>query len=796
MFCPKCGEKLPDDSKFCSACGEKLASATLEVQEEQKTNDDSAPDVSASQINITKPDLEQVKKKINSKKIIGIAAAVVVIIVIAVSVLGLKTLFFSSGSGNVYAYLSNGRYELITNLNKEQIIEIDSSKSDVVRTDMLDFSPDGKYIYYYTKYDDSSETGTLCRAEYGKLKADSSKNDKYIEVIAGNVSLGFRFLDDGSITYISGDDTLYYFNGEEPIQIVENVSYYYTDGSEKLVYVTGETAGADTDEYTLYTMYGVTLSDIDNKIELASDFDNIYSADDFDNILYTKEEDDFSETLYVVGFTKESEKLAEKVSFSYDWIEGHDRIYFTAENGTMLHLYDFIEDSYAEADAGITEPKYDDFSIPSYSYDMVYGSDLAESDYDELYTTCTKPLYWYGESSWNSYSMESALDVDWGDNNDGIHAATQNFIDKFAGSADENGYILVTDEVKAALKEIQKCSDNPEKEEQWLWLCYNKYQSGTTTDYEAYYAAWDKWYEVSDRIAVRKELQNKENDFAVKTLYCFEKGKLTAINENVLNVSHCYGDSCLIFNTTDLITEKGKIEDMSSAISASRLFDIENTAENYVIFSDGTSGRMSVSASETFAEAAKNNSYVALYFTSKEVYMNEYVNDSEWILSVAPIDGGVVGDFTVVDDGASAIIGLEDSGLYYMNNYYENNGLNYCDLYFCGSGSSTRLAKDIMLGAVDLYRDGVMLAYTGGGIGYGHELTMIDAKGETTVIGDDVTQYIRINESMLLYISGGDLYSYDGKEKKLVRSGVERIWSKNSMEDDKIIDMKYSLGLE
>src|SRR5699024_8407139 len=96
------------------------------------------------------------------------------------------------------------------------------------------------------------------------------------------------------------------------------------------------------------------------------------------------------------------------------------KTYFTATNDVMLSLYDFVEDTHAESDAGITEPNRDDFSIPEYSYEMVYGSDLSESDFDELYTTCTRDLYWYGESTWWSYSMKEAVDKNWGDNTDGI----------------------------------------------------------------------------------------------------------------------------------------------------------------------------------------------------------------------------------------------------------------------------------------------------------------------------------------------------------------------------------------
>ena len=760
MFCPKCGGKLPDDSKFCSLCGEKLTDAIPEVQKEQDAPEASAP-VSAAPVSDPKADIVQPKKKRGGKMVIGIVLAVVVVVV---AILGLKALFSGSGSDNAYAYLSDGKYELITNLSKEKTIEIASSKSSSTAANLLAFSPDGKYIYYYTKYDSYSDTGSLCRAEYGKLKEDTSKNDKYIEIIAKNVALGFRFLDGGSVLYENSDASLFYFDGKEATQIAKNVNSYYTNGTERILYTTWDNSAG-------YTLYGVLLSDIDSKVKLASNCAYISNAEDFDNILYTKYEDDGSETLYVVGFEKEAEKLGENVRLLMS-VEG--KTYFTAENSVMLNLYDFVEDTYADADAGITEPDYDDYSIPKYSYEMVSGSDLSESDFDELYTSCTLDLYWYGESTWRSYSMVEAVDKDWGDNTDSIHAATQSFIDKFAGTANEEGYILVTEEVKAALQEIQKCADTPEEEWQWMWLCYNKYQSGTTTDYTAYNAASDKWYEAKNRISMREALQDRENDYAVRTLYCFDKGALTAINETVLNTRSFSGG--FLFNTTDLITETIRIEDVTSVDDVLSLFYVDRGAENYIILSDGTSCRMSAGAAETFAEAYDND-YATLYFANKDVYLSE----DDGTLSIASISGGVVGDFKNVTDDA-VVLSVDGSTLYYASGSYQNSDVTYCDLYSCSSGTSTRLARDIMLSNINLYSDGVILAYTGYRSYYGYELTMIDAKGDATLIADNVTQYIRVDKSTLLYISDGDLYYYNGKEKSFVRSGVDWLWSQNAME--------------
>ncbi len=68
---------------------------------------------------------------------------------------------------------------------------------------------------------------------------------------------------------------------------------------------------------------------------------------------------------------------------------------------------------------------------------------------------------------------------------------------------------------------------------------------------------------------------------------------------------------------------------------------------------------------------------------------------------------------------------------------------------------------------------------------------MIDSKGETTLIADDVTQYIRVDKSTLLYISDGDLYLYNGKEKNMVQSDVDWLWSQSSMDTVPVYSWYY-----
>lgn len=824
MFCPKCGENLPDGSRFCGACGANLSELIPAAAPGQGQPDaapgavsNAAPDTGANvpdgasngapegtfggavngapnvgsygapntgfngapntafggganvpPVTPVQPEFVPPKKKPDMKKIIAAVAAVAVLLIL---VIGVRALLSGGGSkDNAYVYLENGRYELLTNIKKGESIEIASSKSENVMDSLLAFSPDGKYIYYYTKYDEYSETGSLCRAEYGKLKNNSSKNDKYIEVIATNVQLGFQFLSDNSVLYENGDYTLYHYDGKETTQIAKNVNNYYADDKGRVAYVTGDYSEG-------YTLYGVSLGDIDNKVKLASNFSYLCNAEDLDNILYIKEEDDYSDTLYSVGFEKDSEKLGENV---FVLTSGGERTYFAAYNGTELNLYDFVVDDYAAEDAGITEPDMEDFVVPSYSYDMVTGRNLSESSYDELYTSCTRSLYWYGESTWWSYSMEDAQYQNWGSNTDAIWSATEKFLEKFADSADENGYILVTDEVKSALKAINQAAGGEDWE--WLWLCFTRRQSGNTYDYDAYDEAYYNYYNAKDRIEMREVLQDRENAFHASTLYCFENGKLTAVDENVLNYNTYSGG--IVFNKPELVTKTVRLEDVSSIYDVMELFYIDYEAENYILPLSGTTvGQMSAGAADTLYEAGENG-YFNLYFTDKAVYMSE----ESGALSEAPVSGGVVGDFSIITDDAE-ILNVDDSTLYYASGVYVNNDCSYCDLYSYTNGKSTRLARDIMLDTISLYEDGVLMVYTGYRNYYGYELTMIASDGTAKIIGDNVTQYVRVDKSTLLYISDGDLYSYNGKEKKMVETDVDWLWTLHSMKVEQQLGM-------
>lgn len=746
MFCPKCGAKLQDGSSFCSSCGSKLneKSVTNSVQDS------------------TEKSRNTFVKKINIKKLIPVIA--VVIIIVVAGLLVKFFLNFGTSKDNAYVYFSGSDYEVLTNLKKKNAAKLDASGIDEVYSNYVRFSEDGKYVYYISKYNSEIYTGTLCRAEYGKLKANSEKNNKYIKIIASNVKEGYTLLPDNKVVYENGDSNLYLYDGNENIQISQAVNWHSCDDKNNIVYETG-----NYDEG--YNMYQASLSDIKNKTELVTDYARILNYQDLNNIIYVDRDEDERDIVYTVGIDKGPQKLGEN---AYPIFLNEEEYFYTVDSDKSLSLYDYVVDDYAEDDKNLKKPDEEDYAVQEYSYQMIKGNSVKESDYDVLYTSCIRELYWYGESTWWSRSMENALKEDWGDNTEKVYTATQNFIDKYGKTADENGFIVVTEEVKEALKEIAK-TEGDEFEDKWIWLCYSREKAGKRYDYDSYDAACEYYAEAQERIELRKNLQDPESNYAVKDLYYSKNGESTLISNSVLSTSNSVG--LLMFNTVDMIEDKVDITQITSTSEVTELFAINSGEKNYFVSSYNTTPiRFSEEVAEILEEAS-GNGYVELYATDSMLAVNTFRKE----LFIADIAKETVGELSNISEDA-AVVKVDSDVVYYVSNVYSENIDNcYGDLYKYCKGESECVMQDVVLHDINKYEDGMILAYTGINSFYEYELTSFDEKGKTTIVSDGVTQYIRISDKVLLYISDGDLYYYDGKNSNLISKDVERVWSKASM---------------
>ncbi len=807
MICPICGAPTPDGSKFCGVCGNTLQPAeTAPVQQPAAPIADNQ--IPRSQANTQPPETDRPEAPADPfaagfstpqapkqpaetpaeapaatqpaaaasadqqaasggnplRKLLPIGAAVAGLSVLGLGIWGITKLF--GGGDDTLVYLSSGKFQICTDIEADakDDIELSTARSSDKDASMVQFSSDGKYIYYMTKYNSYDNTGTLNRAEYKKYKAGSSKNEKYNTVIASNVSVYFDVLEDGTVLYENADHTLYYFDGKESQQIAKNVYSYDFDDKKRLVYRTG-----NYDEG--FALYAGKLDDPNVKNKISNDVSVVYSTGDPDHFFFTKRDDEtYRETLYMAGYDSTPEKIGNLEEFNQTFRDDKTISWYLIDNDQKLSLYDLVTDDYASADEGITRPEMDDYEIPYYRYSSLY-TDSDISGYDKLYASCTKSTRFY--SSWFSYySLEYAAE---NEEDEAKRAVYQTFVDKYKSKEDSDGYFEVTDAVLNDIKTLAAaCSDG---EDDWKMLCFAKEQSGTTYDYEAYNAAYEKYKGAASRINIREYLKNPENDIAYKSLYSFADGKATLVNDKVL--SYQSRGNTLLFNTADQITEHPAIDSFEYYSQVYDLIEFNDKAENYIPAPDGSKcWQLSEKAVEVLAES---DDYTNFYYAGSDLYLFSGSN-----LYLAETDSSTVTGLKLISDDAHYVsIDSKNSTLYFSANSYSSSGTAYCDLCSTKAGETNTLCKDVCQ-RVQLLEDGTIFAYTDSN-SRGYELTVIDPKGNKTILADEISQYVAVDKDKAYYISDGDLYIWNGKEKTRIRTDVTQFWTAESVKESKYL---------
>ena len=699
MICPRCGSNVVEGDKFCQNCGAELRKSP--------------------------------KKKINSKKIIAIGG--VIIAAGAIGLGGVAVFKNLNKADNAYVYFSDGQYELLTDLKKDRNINFSSGTEDNYdKSDLVKFSNDGKYVYYYSQYTTGSYTGTLCRAEWAKLSQNSERNEKYIEVIDTNISTYFRFAKDDGIVYKNDMNDLFYYNGKEPVRIAKSVMNYMTDGADRVIYTVSNEDGSDSSGET-YRLYGINLDAPEEKKKLASDVSYIVNQDDFDNIFYSKSTSDNDIELYVVGFNKERECLGKQTSNIY-YKDGE--IYYTAGNGNSVSLYDYVDDP---ENATNTEDEEDTSAhyepLDWYCY---------EEDYDEIYASCSQAC---------TFLEGGEQETIEGQSEDGF----KKFTEKYKNLENKQGYFLVTDEIKEDLIELAENYGNGYDDE-WLEFCFAKEEGEDD----------NSWTDNSEYM--REQLKDSDNNYPLSNLCCYKDGKITTISEDVIAVKN-YAN-CFSYATKDMITDRIKLEDVSECSDVEDLFKVILGEQSSLIPYDQEASTVKLSKeSAEYLNNVGSDTWIYVYMVGNSVYVLE----DEGTLMAAPVKDSVAGKFTKVADNA-VYLGKSETTYYHGI----ENDTDY-DIYSCTDGKSTLKAENIELDDFTVYDDMILVATMGNSYSE-YELSMISEDGKQVIIADDVSQYIRADEKNILYISDGDLYVYDGKERKMLGLDVDYFWTKNEME--------------
>lgn len=417
MFCENCGKKLPDGAKFCGFCGAQQKGTSIPVTtpvqpdyqevhwEDEHKLDPVQPPVSTAipEDNQNRGGLplseEEEANAIDRRKKPGVpvkfisivAVVLVVAAAVAFGVSMLDALHAGSGgnTGNLI-WMDHDTYSYINNYNKsENRIEIaelrNSSSAYGNLTGYAAVSQDGKYLYFLNRIEESSDYGTLYRAELKKMKKGSSKNDSYIEKIDSNVVIG-------SIVPLSGPTVMYQtwesgtsgrrlriYNGSENQTLAKKVVSVQQTEDSAIVYT------VEMEDSSQCDIYVVATNDLNNPVKIASGA-YLTAVQDVEHILYTKSNDDDTSSIYVGGMHQESVKIASNcTNVIYNTYPTTGGFFYIVEDSSSK-LSKLVDYPNYDADRRVQEPNSSDFmhEVQKQNYWGEYYTDT-EVDYDAYY---------------------------------------------------------------------------------------------------------------------------------------------------------------------------------------------------------------------------------------------------------------------------------------------------------------------------------------------------------------------------------------------------------------------------
>lgn len=742
MFCSKCGSEIFEGEKFCGVCGAKMETEDVDSREEAG-------------------------KKTGGKPVKLVIIVLAVLLVAAGGVFLLRRHNSGSASPRQMVYLEDEKlYYLKDMLKPDKAIQV-ARVIDMTELTGATFSSDGKYLYYYSDvdkktvnaYDDYDEeyydyeqySYTLSRVKISKL-SEKGSHDKYIERIAEGVT-DYCLEDDGIIYYTDYKDRIVRYEDGKETDLKKGVKEYHVDKENNILYYseavpqgyeeddlfsigyvnmeTGEDVQIDKDineiesfsdkGYYVYWKHGdgqPSSYDEEEDAEESDDYDEVDGVPDTDveepYVAETVSEGESSGDIYVADGVNDPVRIA-KDACSIISVNDDGMVYYDYQQKRHKMLYEFVNDTHAEEDAGIKEPEVRDCLIPM-EEDEVLNIIMTDEMKEEYLTGKKKDKKRFYEG----------------------RGANGFLYDEGSGLQYRYNYDEATD------------TDNiyyyDEEENQWYIFDQNKNE-------EMEYA-----YESSiDRIELRRYLKTTglyTNEF--KVCCASASSDEEVVVERVADDLSAMDGRLLIYGKDIAGSTKADIDSLvdmwmgegDGDISVIYGFLQEGSSEgveNYYKIDRGEEQKLEIDG-DVYVSSYKDNSVVFAEMIGEKynLYYSEIVDNS-------------LSEFKKLADNsdtdASKWIG---GAVYYYDGSESDKTATLCK-YENGENSVVRENAVLSLGITS---DSMLILHD-------TDLEMYDMSGQTTRIARDVSDYTYLSKELILYTSEGDLYLYTPDDSKL-----------------------------
>lgn len=502
-------------------------------------------------------------------------------------------------------------------------------------------------LFFLDGIDTEEGTGSLYMKNLGDV---SDKNEEKGTSISSNVS-SFKLANDGKlVAYLkdaNDESKLYYNDLKQEVLVDRDVSsYYVSDDGKQLMYVVTDEDGAET----LYTR---PLKEDGTKTKIDSDLHHIVTyKGDFSKVYYQKVddgEDHNAGTLYV----KEAGKDKVKLVSGFDSIvssSSEGRFYYTKQDASMVHLYDFVNDDMLSEDQKTTEP-----TEPIEPSETSFQRQVAQTGYfgDIYYDTVTdydayNAAYEKYQKAYDSYSIAN---------------------DKYQAKVERD---QLRDELKAAKLESTKSS---------LYLFDGKKEQLIAKDVDR-----TSLSDLSSGVVVYNKIAaSKMKKIAISTIYNTSEVESAYRDQDLsdpkLYISVKGGKESLFWDKSDY-TADVKLSDDGSKLYVLESKDGEEAGElkSYSVTSNGAQDKKTV---------AKDVAKYAVAGSNLLFYSNVKDNVGDLNTTIDGVNNKIASDVQV---GYTQILD-EARTLVYYSDFSEKSLSGSLNLY--EDGKSKKLADDV-----------------------------------------------------------------------------------------------------
>lgn len=305
---------------------------------------------------------------------------------------------------------------------------------------------------------------------------------------------------------------------------------------------------------------------------------------------------------------------------------------------------------------------------------------------------------------------------------------------------------------------------------------------GWVTDWDAYYAAYEKWEQVANRNYMREYMKETAYNITTYTLCRYEKGEKTTLAEGLAYAPVCSAaDGVYLYAKSS--QEVSQVADLQDLEYADEVYSLMDTAER--------EWYQNVGGVESAMKLDEDSTVGGVYvLNGSEVVLSLYEDGESLLKSYSLSKNELTPGSTITDEEYRNLSKGTWKGkdvLYYFTDM--DSDYSSGELVRYGNGEKTSLARDasrvtILPDSGTVFKIEDEEYNSRRDIQEGSLYLMKDGKNSRIADEVDLSEIAYLGAGRVLYISDGELCLWNGKDSEKLASDVYTFWVNTGVSSD------------